>query len=302
VQLAKSIQRQGQAEAELAAKQQKKEKSPQRGMFDADNLIEQIGNPDFSRILMAAALAASIPEEISQAAHSNQWATEVLFYCLMDKDEEVREQQLLFIAQNMGSDSEARVRGLLSASPDLAREQRLPLLEISIPELKRRPPDHVSKVLATVKLLNEADGQTDVFEYLMAKIITQHLWESVNPHQVRLAGKLNQARVIDKALDVIAVLALHGNETGADVKSAYQAGSRILGVEVPMPEIEDWSAALDVALPELDQLKPADKGNLVKALIATVMSDNRVAAAEMELLRVVCSMIHVPLPMITGGE
>ncbi len=102
VQLAKSIQRQGQAEAEQAAKQQKKEKSSQGGMFDADNLIDQIGNPDFSRILMAAALAASIPEEISQAAHSNQWATEVLFYCLMDKDEEIREQQLLFVAQNMG--------------------------------------------------------------------------------------------------------------------------------------------------------------------------------------------------------
>ncbi len=201
-----------------------------------------------------------------------------------------------------GSDSEARVRGLLSAAPDLAREQRLPLLEISIPELKRRPPDHVSKVLATVKLLNEADGQTDVFEYLMAKIIAQHLWESVNPHQVRLSGKGNLTQVTDKALDVIAVLAMHGNETRADVKSAYQAGSRILGAEVPMPDIEDWSEALDVALPALDQLKPADKGKLVKALIATVMSDNRVAVAEMELLRVVCSVIHVPLPMITGGE
>jgi hypothetical protein len=220
----------------------------------------------------------------------------------MDKDEEIREQQLLFVAQNMGSDSEARVRGLLNAAPDLAREQRLPLLEISIPELKRRPPDHVSKVLATVKLLNEADGQTDVFEYLMAKIIALHLWESVNPHQVRLAGKGNLYQATDKALDVIAVLAMHGNETREDIKSAYQAGCRILGAEVPVPDIEDWSEALDVALPVLDQLKPADKGKLVQALIATVMSDNRVAVAEMELLRVVCSVIHVPLPMITGGE
>ncbi len=87
-------------------------------MFDVDNLVEQIGHPDFSRILMAAALAASIPEEISQAAHSNQWATEVLFYCLMDRDEEIREQQLLFVAQNMGTDSESRVRGLWSAAPE----------------------------------------------------------------------------------------------------------------------------------------------------------------------------------------
>jgi len=301
VQLAKTIQRESQAEAERAAKQEEKQQESQRGMFDADNLVDQIGNPDFSRILMAAALAASIPEEISQAAHSNQWGTEVLFYCLLDKDEEIREQQLLLVAQNMGSDSETRVRGLFSAAPDLAREQRLPLLEIAIPELKRRPPDHVSKVLATVKELSEADHQVDVFEYLMAKIVAQHLWESVNPHQVRLAGKRNLHQVTDKALSVIAVLAMHGNESAADIDGAYKAGSRVLGADGPMPGIEAWSEALDDALPTLDQLKPADKAKLVKALIATVMSDNRVAVTEMELLRVVCAVIHVPLPMITGG-
>jgi Mlc titration factor MtfA (ptsG expression regulator) len=69
-----------------------------------------------------------------------------------------------------------------------------------------------------------------------------------------------------------------------------------------MPAIEDWCEVMDQALPALDQLKPADKQRLVKALIATVMADNKIAVTEMELLRVVCSVIHVPLPMITGGE
>lgn len=306
VQLAKSIQRKGQAEAEAeqAAREQEKTRQSKAGLFDADSLVDQIGHPDFSRILMAAALAASIPEEINQAAHSNQWATEVLFYCLLDRDSETREQQLLIVAQNMGGDSEARVRGLLMAAPELAREQRLPLLEISIPELKRRPPDHVSNVLATVRALSDADGQTDVFEYLMAKIIAQHLWESMNPQRVRLSGKKHLGQVIDKALDVIAVLAKHGHENTTDMENAYRAGSELLGADstVIKPAIENWNEVLDVALPELDQLKPADKEKLVKALIATVMADDRVAVAEMELLRVVCSVIHVPLPMITGGE
>ena len=304
VTLAKSIQRKGRVEAEQAAKEQESGKKRGGGMFDADNLVDQIGNPDFSRILMAAALAASIPEEISQAAHSNQWATEVLFYCLMDRDDEIRERQLLVVAQNMGGDSEARVRGLINAAPELAREQRLPLLEIAIPELKRRPPDHVSKVLATVHALNDADGQTDVFEYLMAKIIEQHLWESMNPQRVRLSGKKSMKQVIDKALDVIAVLAMHGNESTAGAENAYQAGSELLAgkTTAPMQGVKDWSQTLDNALPVLDQLKPADKEKLVKALIATVMADNKIAVSEMELLRVICLVIHVPLPMITGGE
>jgi Zn-dependent protease with chaperone function len=304
VELAKRIQRKKKADIEQQKKQEKATEKSAAGMFGADNLVEQIGNPDFSRILMAAALAASIPEEISQAAHSNQWATEVLFYCLMDTDVEIREQQLLFIAQNMGADSEVRVRGLLQASPELAREQRLPLLEIAIPELKRRPPDHVSRVLTTVDALSEADGQTDVFEYLMAKIISQHLWESVNPQRVRLSGKVPLDRVLDEALSVIAVLALHGNENATDAECAFRAGSELLGdgEKMPVPQVAEWSKVLDAALPALDRLKPADKGRLVEALIATVMADDRIAVTELELLRVICAVIHVPLPMITGGQ
>jgi len=304
VQLAKSIQRQDRAQAEEVAKKEEKSQQRQGGMFDAGQLVDQIGHPDFSRILMAATLAASIPDEISQAAHSNQWATEVLFYCLMDRDDEIREQQSLIVAQNMGSDSEARVRGLLNAAPELAREQRLPLLEIAIPELKRRPPDHVAKVLTTVKALSRADGQTDVFEYLMAKVISQHLWESVNPQRVRMSGKKSLGQLQSEALEVIAVLALHGHEDAAGVETAYRAGAAISGADArsSLPQIGDWGDALDTALPELDQLKPADKEKFVKALIATVMADDRVAVTEMELLRVVCALIHVPLPMITGGE
>ena len=304
VSLAKRLQREEHAEAEQAAAEERKARASGAGMFDAGKLVEQIGNPDFSRVLMAAALAASIPEEINQAAHSNQWATEVLFYCLMDPADEIREQQLLLVAQNMGSESEARVRALLGASPVLAREQRLPLLEIAIPELKRRPPDYITKVLATVKLLNTADGQTDVFEYLMAKVIAQHLWESTNPQKVRLSGKKNLNEAVNHALRVIAVLASHGDNSEAGAEAAFSAGVAKLGADkgTPMPSLEDWTEVMDDALPILDQLRPADKETLVRSLIATVMADRKVAVAELELLRVICSVIHVPLPMITGGE
>lgn len=302
--LARRIQREEQADAARVASMAEKAKPAGGGIFNAGNLVEQIGNPDFSRVLMAAALAASIPEEINQAAHSNQWATEVLFYCLMDPADDIREQQLLFIAQNMGGDSEARVRALMGAAPELAREQRLPLLEIAIPELKRRPPDYIAKVLATVKLLNKADGETDVFEYLMAKIIAQHLWESTNPQKVRLSGKASLKDVTGHALAVLAVLAARGNASEEAVEKAFRAGSDLLGAGAAagMPATKDWIGVMDKSLPELDQLRPADKEKLVRALIATVMADNRVAVAEMELLRVICSVIHVPLPMITGGK
>ncbi len=302
-QLAKRIQREGKNQAERAAKQQQAGKRSAGAMFDGGNFVDEIGNPDFSRMVMAATLAASIPEQINRAAHSSEWATEVLFYCQLDKDSEVREQQLLAVAQHMGTDSESRVRGLWGAAPELACEQRLPLLEIAFPELRRRPPDYVNDVLSTVQALNEADGHTDVFEYLLANLISQHLWESANPQRVRLAGKKNLRQTQENALEVIAILASHGQTEGSAVQQAYDAGREALGTDsqTAMPQVNDWCQTLDKALPALDQLNPTGKEKLVKALLATVMADNTLVVDEMELLRVVCALIHVPLPMISGG-
>jgi hypothetical protein len=138
----------------------------------------------------------------------------------------------------------------------------------------------------------------------MAKVIAQHLWESTNPEKVKLSGNKNLNEVIDQALGVIAVLASHGNKTGAGIESAFKAGAAGLGAKpsTQAPAIEDWTEFMDTALPALDQLKPTDKEVLVRSLIGTVMADSKVAVQEMELLRVICSVIHVPIPMITGGE
>ena len=299
--LAKDLKRRQGEQVEQAAREQAQKSQAGGGLFDADNLVGQIGNPDFSRLLMAAALAAAIPSQISKAARSDQWATEVLLYSLVDTDEDIREQQLLLIAQNLGTDAEARVRGLLDAAPELAREQRLPLLEIAMPELRRRPPDYVANVLATVKALSDVDGETDLFEYLMAKIIAQHLWESQNPHTVKMAGRKTLKQLMPQALKVMTLLAAHGQQAPEAVERAWRAGLAALdGATAPaIPELRDWAGVLDEVLPELDALKPADKQQLVNSLIATVTADNRLAATEMELLRVICLVIHVPLPMIS---
>ncbi len=78
------------------------------------------------------------------------------------------------------------------------------------------------------------------------------------------------------------------------------AGLEILGVDpiTPMPRMENWTEILDRALPKLDRLKSTEKEKLVRALITVVLHDGLLAPAELELLRVTCDLIHVPLPML----
>jgi Zn-dependent protease with chaperone function len=287
------------AEKKEAAKTKKAETS-RSGIFDADSIIDRIGHPDWNQMLFAAAIAGSIPDDINRAAHSPEWAPEVLFYTLLDGNPQIRDQQLLIIAQMMGSDSEYRVRSLLEAGGLAGPEQRLPLLEMAFPALKRRPPEMAKKILDTIKALIHADGRIDVFEYLLAAIINQHLWEIYNPQAVKVAGSKSLRSCNAEALQLAAVLASHGHASGAAAQSAFKAGLDVLGLDnnTTMPPVENWTVALDRILPKLDRLKSTEKEKLVRALITVVLHDGQLAPSELELLRVTCDLIHVPLPML----
>lgn len=300
--LADRIQRDQLRARDQAERQKHKTAEPQSGMFDAGSIIDQIGKPDWDRMLMAAAITASIPDNISRAAHSTEWAPEVLFYTLLDGNDEVREQQLLKVAQKMGGDSETQVRALIEAGGLPSPEQRLPLLEIAFPALKRRPPDFVTLVLDTVKDLVDADGRIDVFEYLLARTISLHLSESHNPHQVRSAGNKTLSACREQALVVLAILARHGQGEPQDAKAAFAAGLKALGIDVdtPAPITSDWVSVLDDALLKLDLLKSAEKEKLVRAMVEVILHDRQLAAVELELLRVCCDLIHVPLPILAA--
>ena len=67
-----------------------------------------------------------------------------------------------------------------------------------------------------------------------------------------------------------------------------------------MPPTEDWVTSLDQALPGLDLLKSTEKEKLVRALTEVVSHDSQLVPSELELLRAVCDLIHVPLPMLTA--
>jgi Zn-dependent protease with chaperone function len=268
--------------------------------LEPGGLISQIGQPGWDRVMLAAALVASIPGGVRQAAQSIEWAPAVLFYCLIDVVTETREQQLLLIARHMGTDSEGQVRALLTTGDVPSAAQRLPLLELAFPALKRRPAEFVTRVLATVQELVQVDSRVDVFEYLLARLITQHLWESQNPHRVRLSGSSPLTSCLPQVSRVLAILATHGHDGPVEAELAYQAGmARLVAGDVAgMPVTGDWVRSLDEDLPKLDQVRSRDKEHLVGALLSTSLHDGRFRPVELELLRVICGLVHIPLPLL----
>jgi Zn-dependent protease with chaperone function len=293
------------AEREQAKKMQAKKSG---GIFDINSMLEDIGNPEFERILAAAVLSSNIPTGLSGAAHSLEWAPEVLFYCLLDNDEAIRDKQLMLLVREMGDISEKKLNHLISSNPPLQAEQRLPLLEISFPTLKRRPIADIEKILQTINHLVMIDNKVDSFEYLLSRMVSKYLIESKSPSQIKMHGNKKLSNCVQELSVVVSTLASHGQQTGsgADLQAAqkaYRAGMESIDIKhTNLTFTNDWQKGLDKALEVLDKLNPKDKSKVVSVLAMTVLDDGLLITEEHEMLRAICSLLHVPLPMLSKAE
>lgn len=294
------------AEQEEQARRTAAERAAGAGGFaDVDAWMERIGQPDFAGLLAAAAAAFSVPSRVARALHSPAWAPEVLLWLLLDADAELRERQLLVVAQRLGEESERQVRLLLQEGGLPAAEQRLPILEMAFPALKRRPAEQLVDLVKTINELIDIDGRVEPLEYLLGRIVTRLLWESANPRRVRSSGRRGIRDALEDARVVLTVLARHGHQDAAAARAAFRAGWSALEVpaegepaDVPAA---NWAVALDRALERLDRLAPSDKERFVRAAVATVVHDGVMASSELELLRAVTALVHVPLPLPVPG-
>jgi Zn-dependent protease with chaperone function len=295
-----------QAEAEQGEREEKKSRGPGGLPLDPDNLAEQIGQPGLNQVFLAAALAAAIPKPLERAAHSDEWAQEVICYLLLSADPKVRESQLLMIARSLGSDSERQVRALREAVPELPCEQRLPLMEIAFPALRRRPQPELVALMRLIDELIHADGQIDVFEYALARLTSSQIEDVLNPARARNSGSKKLAGLAEQARVLLTILAHHGHPDQPDEARAALAvglGSLFDGIDYPATtKVENWPDALDRALKSLDALRMSEKEKLVAAMARIVQHDDRIIAAEMELMRVICGVLHVPLPLLDSAS
>jgi len=296
-------------EAQLEQQQRKNDKKLKGGFFEVETMISNIGNPAVERIAAAGVLASSLSNALSNAAHSLEWAPEVLFYCLLDPNEELREKQLLIVTNYMGDISEKKLTFLVNENGLVNSTQRLPLLDISFPTLKRRPSHEIEKILLTIEKLSMVDNRIDAFEYLLSRLISKYLFDSHIPNRTRLHGSNKLKNCVEELTLVVSAVAAHGqnSETSDGLQKAQRAfrnGMESAGIKHKnLIFNDDWHVKMDQSLERLAKLTPKDKQTVVIALAKTVLDDHDVISEEQEMLRVICALINVPLPILQNvGE
>lgn len=267
--------------------------------IDADEIVRNIGNASSLHVQLAAGLIASIPQELRDIAHQDAGAPELTLALLLEKDRALRQRQYELIDGfdvELGED----VREIAETVLELKPEQRLPLMELAFPALRRRPDISLKRFADLVHELSQVDDKIEVFEYALARVLRTQIDELRHPPaQRQSAGKSKLTQVSGELVTLFSVLAQHGHE--GDPEAARQAF--LIGMHELLPgdtlnydAPAQWHGAFDRALSAVDELKPFAKEQVITAMVKTIVHDRRITSAEAELLRATCAALHCPLP------
>ncbi len=262
--------------------------------------VAQPGADDYRR---ADVIAANIPGEMRALAGQRDAVVPLLLALLLDGQPAVAEQQSDEIAARLGKTIALEARRLRAQSvAALHPALRLPLASIAFPVLRLRPRPELEAFLDTVNAMVYTDGIVSLFEYCLARLLTVHVRESLDPSRYARFGRCKPGDVRREIATLLTVVAQFGHADGEPARQAYLAGmQRVLPQEASSYQpLAQGVLALDEVWVPLDALEPLAKEVLVEAITATIGHDGRVGIAEAELLRTICSTLHCPLPPMLG--
>ena len=265
------------------------------------SLRASVARPDAIHLQHAQAIHLALPDSLREVAQSPGRAPALVLALLLSREPQVRAGQLEQLQRALGPNNFAIFQQLIPVADHLEPLLRLPALQQLFPALRRAPPAQRRSLGQLVNRLIYADARVDVFEFCLAKLLESLLrdeLEAAVPH-----GTLTLEDVEPQLFVVFATLAQMGAADERSARIAYEAGMTTV---LPMrrPEyavIADWPVQLSQALARLEQLHPFAKQALIDGLIRTIASDEVMTAAEAELLRTVCALLHCPLPPLLGA-
>jgi len=267
-------------------------------MADVASAIDQIGNPSQETIDYARVLISGLPTVIKETAREPYGARAVIYTLLLDSDPGVRDQQLKHLQAHADLDVLALMHKLMPEMDDLHIKFRLPLIDMVIPALKQLSSSQYKLFRKILTEMIKMDSRVNLMEWTLQKILLGHLdgqFIKLTNMNVRYSN-LNQLKNETKL--ILSAMAYAGHKNQIQIEEAFFAAEKSLNFsELQLVAKNELKVSnLDRSLQKLASLKPLDKQRLLKACATSVVYDQKITPAEMEMLRAFSGAVDCPMP------
>lgn len=225
----------------------------------------------------------------------------VLLGLLLDGDSSVSDRQLQLITAQDKAMVE-RLSSCRSMFVNLAREEYLQLIQLSLPALKAQSAKQYKAFKRLLLQVVRADQQIDLFEWVLYQLVSRYC----DAHFGVVRKRDNRHTSLDSLKEsyalVISTLAYHGDSSDEVTVKAFTRGAGVAGLYTLELVSEDRCdrEALAKAVSELAAATPFLRQRLLKGMVQVARLDGRILPVERELLTAIAAIMESPLIGLDG--
>ena len=265
------------------------------------DLVANIGQPTPQHLRYAAEFPQTIPPSLEAATRDPLGACALVCAFLLDDDASARDRQIEELSRVAPESMCAEIIRLWPDVENIPSHARIPLIDLALPSLLRLSPPQFEQFRKAKDTLMASDRKTDLFEYMLQKIVSRHLETHFSETPKPITEFYALPALVDDCGVLLSATAHAGQDDLTQAEAAFVRGADSLGRAAgkPIP----WLAAeqcdfprLDRALERLGQAVPQIKKNVLIACAQTVVADGVIQEREAELLRAVADALDCPVP------
>ncbi len=270
----------------------------------ADTLhgLEHIGKISDAQLGYARELLTAIPPALKTETQDTYGVRALVYAMVIHTDPEIRKHQWALL---LGQDDPGVYRKTELLTPlvtTLDRRLRLPLIDLSMPALRELTRPQYDLFKNNLLALMRADNKISLGEWVLQRVLLQHLDEAHGLRQRPRAkySVLGDVKAESELLLSVVAYAEHNDDAAA--ARAFDAGRLAIGAgalqRVARKDVSQQR--LDAAVDKLEQIKPLMKPRLLKACAACITVDGHVTVDGIELLRALAASLDCPMPPVPG--
>jgi len=264
-------------------------------------VVADIGQLRPEHLQYAIDLREAARPSILLAARDHLGAHALICAFLLSKDSSVREKQLDELGRMTSDAVRDETRAMWEDVQQVPAQGRIPLVDLALPALRRLSLPQFEQFRSAVNALIACDNQTDLFEFMLQKIVMRHLDTRFYPEHRPVTQFYDLRPLARDAGILLSATAYAGADDATQAQAAFAKGADSLGqiarTEIPwLPPTECELSHLDAALDRFAQSVPQIKKNVLASCAETVAFDNVIQPREAELLRAIADSLDCPLP------
>jgi hypothetical protein len=269
-------------------------------------LTDLIGKLTDAHLAYAAALMTGLPERLTDKVHDPSGARAVVFALLLSKDSTVRQAQFRLLNESKDTMASRETLELSSLAERCPPQARLPLIDLTLPALRRLSPEQHRTFRGLVDRMVMADERCDLFEYAVLHLLRRHLDRYFLKTPPPTTQYHSLSSLASECSTLLSGLAIAGQGEEELARRAFEKGSEELA-DVGSGLTFHTRAECDLksmskALDKLALVSPTLKRQILRASAATVSHDQRVTIEEGELLRAIADALDCPMPPFLAGQ